>query len=685
MSDRSFPLNLLIFGNLKLGADDQEEQRFLSGIIEQGLKADRHREGWLERQRRLSRLRYGIRKPKSFPWKGASNISIPLIDSQIRRFKPILMRLLVEADPVVEFVGDDAAAVSAERIAEAEYNWLFKTHMNALEPMAYVIDSLAHRGYGIAQVSWDYQTEYEVRVIAVKDLFPSPPAQPGAPPPPPPPPDVIRQMIQQEYDLPLDDARVARALDVAVDQIQRGAEFVKLGFRRVITDRPAIWDRDPVQVIAPIRTTDYPNAEWVIIQHILSTRKLKQMEADGYFEKGSVSKVVGRNAEKPFTMSGDMPAALASSGLYLSERLEDEKDRVWGVEDDDNVLVWEVFHWFDYDNDSLLDRCHTFIHPRTRTKLSSRPYAYPFHKWPFVKFDFEKTSRRFHSPRGISQMLEGLQREVNHQHNARLDGMTLRNAPIWQVPTLAGFKSRNFRIAPGSVLHMQGGAEIKPLVQDHRPFGDSVAEENLLRSLAEQYIGVFDNAITSAAGQGTRRTATEINAAVQLSASTASLDTILFQLQMKELHTMVWELWMDLRPKEVSYKVNGLDPSTNEPVLVTIRKSEIDKRFTLYPTGTIANTNRALELANAKEALGIFLQDQSGLINPLELRKWYFDLLDFRRARRIVNNAQQAQELQTLRQAAEAVKDPRLMAQLGAGGPQQPQELPGHQMAEVPE
>src|SRR6266850_3119079 len=201
MADRSFPLNLLIFGNLQLGDSANDEQRFLSKLIEQGLTADHHREGWLERQRRLSRLRYGIRKPKSFPWKGASNISIPLIDSQIRRFKPILMRLLVEADPVVEFVGEDANAVPAERVAEAEYNWLFKTHMNAIEPMAYVCDSIAHRGYGIAQVSWEYQTEYEVRVVSVRDLFPPPPTVQGqAPQPQPmPSPDVIAQTIQQEY------------------------------------------------------------------------------------------------------------------------------------------------------------------------------------------------------------------------------------------------------------------------------------------------------------------------------------------------------------------------------------------------------------------------------------------------------------------------------------------------------
>src|SRR5690606_4503114 len=120
-------------------------------------------------------------------------------------------------------------------------------------------------------------------------------------------------------------------------------------------------------------------------------------------------------------------AAGFTQSLQALKEIQDERERVWGTENDNNTLVWEVFHWTDLDGAGLLDRTHTFILPLSRTRLSSRPYAYPFHRWPIVKFDFEKTSRRWHSSRGISAMLEGLQREINQQHNNRLDGMTLRN------------------------------------------------------------------------------------------------------------------------------------------------------------------------------------------------------------------------------------------------------------------
>src|SRR5262245_56123369 len=137
MPDRSNPIDYSIFGNLSLtNADNTDESRVIQKLIDNGFLWDRNREGWLANQRALTKLRYGIRKPKVVPLKGASNLSIPLMDQIIRKFKPMLMRLVVEPDPIVEFVGQDPNAVEQERLAETVYNWLFKTEMNALEPMA---------------------------------------------------------------------------------------------------------------------------------------------------------------------------------------------------------------------------------------------------------------------------------------------------------------------------------------------------------------------------------------------------------------------------------------------------------------------------------------------------------------------------------------------------------------------
>lgn len=666
MPDRKFPLRLNHTGHVRLGQTEADEQRVVSRLVSDGLRADGSRTGWLDRQRALTKLRFGMREPRNFPWPGCSNLSVPLIDSQIRRHKPLLMRLVVEADPVCEFVGEDPEAADSERIAEQEYNWLFRQHMNAVEPLAYTIDTMEHRGFSIVQVGWEYRTEYECRIISAGSVG----IQPGVEPDP----EAARAALVKEFNLDGNDPSVLDAIDTAVARLAQGAPFAKLAFKRVVVDRPALWDRDPVQVIVPPRTTDYANCEWIVVQHVFSVRQIEQMEADGYFKPGTAKQITagfrGQGAQP-----GGNDESRASWSLEQQKSLDDWREQLWGTEDEDNVLLWEVFHWHDVDGDGLKDRVQSWIHPRSHLNCATRPYPYPFHRWPFVKFDFEKTSRRFHSPRGISAMLADLQREASAQHNARIDGMTIRNAPAFQTPVLAGFRAQNFRVIPGTVLHVPGGGQLTPLIQDRGAFPESVNEENLLRALAEAYVGNFDQAVQQPGQAGSRRTATEVNAAVQLAASTSSMDAILFQLAMKELHQLIWELWIDLRPDEVSYKVQGIDPNNPQEKLVKVTKADVAKRFKLVPTGTIANTNHALELANAKEALAYFANDQTGFINHYHLRRWYMTLLDYRRARTVINAPDQAREQVMLAQAAAALQqDPGLATELQ--GAAQAEELP---------
>jgi hypothetical protein len=670
MPQRENPFGVKVSGPIKLAADPNTERQVVTQAVQEVLTADMDRQGWLDRQQRLSKLRYGLRpKVKDFPFKGASNLSIPLIDSTIRKYKPMIMRLLVEPDPIVEFQGDNPDAIDAERDAEELYNWLFKTHMDAIEPMAYVIDYEVHRGFAFAQVYWDYRTEYECRTVDTAQLFPEgilPGQQPqedgsvaGAPDP-----QQIAAILVEQYELNVEDPKTTRALNTAVNQIANGQRLVKIAFRKVICDKPAIADRDPVQIIMPTRCTDVRDAEWVCVQHVLSVRKIEQMEADGYFEKGSVAKIKTDMAKADQTKLGKYGegAGAQTPSLQSLQDLEDRRTQIWGRENDGNILLWELFHWRDIDNDGLADRVHTWIHPKSYTKLVSRAYSMPFHRWPLVKFDFEKTSRRWHAPRGISAMLEGIQRETNAQHNARIDAMTLRNAPVYQIQAAAGFKARNFRVVPGTVLQLPVGSQLSPILQDRSAFPEQVNEEQQLRSLAESYVGTMDFALANPQAASRARTATEIQAAAQFASSVATLDTMLFQLAMRDLHEMVWKLWMDLGPPEVALRVlgpNGL------PVAKIVKKAYIDQSYALIPTGTIANTNRALELAHAREALQLYIDDQSGYINPYELRKWHINLLAYRQARRIMNSQEQAKELQVLRQAAAEIQNnPELQASM---------------------
>ena len=140
--DRTFPFSVVYTGNFRLGASEDDHKRVIHRIVQDSLSADHDRQGWLTRQDALTRLRLGIRKPKSFPWPGASNLSIPVVDAQLRKYKPMLMRLIVQPDPIVQFdsIEEFEGSDEAERLAEAEMTWLFRTKMKAIEPMAYIVE-----------------------------------------------------------------------------------------------------------------------------------------------------------------------------------------------------------------------------------------------------------------------------------------------------------------------------------------------------------------------------------------------------------------------------------------------------------------------------------------------------------------------------------------------------------------
>src|SRR5690606_14970569 len=150
------------------------------------------------------------------------------------------------------------------------YHWLFKLEMDALEPIAYLVDHILHRGFGFIQVGWDYRTEYECRTVDVMGLL----RKLGVDPAQLNPNDfgALAEIIAEEYEVPIQDPRARRALERAMEGIRQGTPFVKLAFRKVVSDKPAIWERDPIQILLPSRATDIANAEWIIVQHVFSLR-----------------------------------------------------------------------------------------------------------------------------------------------------------------------------------------------------------------------------------------------------------------------------------------------------------------------------------------------------------------------------------------------------------------------------
>lgn len=594
-------------------------------------EADEARREWLSRAEKLTRQRFGIKgnKKRSVPWPGASDLRIPTQDKAIRRWKPKIVSLVYDADPVAYFRALEPSDVENARLVEQFYDWLFKVDMEeALYEINLLADRIAHRGLAYLQISWDYTTEDETRVLYPSQLWPQGVADLS--------PDEIMGDIIRQYEMDQDelDPRI-------VDAVMQGAQAITLFYRAVVRNRPRITARDPVQVIMPPRVADPEESPYICVQHQFDEDLLRSWAKDGKFDAETVEQIIAK------TQSTEKDAKIVTSGADMREsedRFIDKKEGIEeGKEDHKRILMWEIFTWSDHPERR---RIKLWVHPKTGFVAAAMPYPFPFHSWPLVLFQHEITYRRLYSSRGLTRMLSPLAREVDRLHNARLDAISVQLAPTFKYRAPAGAAPRTFRFMPGKIFPVSQMTDLEPLVFPTNNLAAFTQEEFQTRALVEDYAGLADTAVMNPLRAQERRTATEIDFITNQMQGAFALDAKIFQMSMQKVHQMVWELWYELGPEQKFFRV------MNEEMPRPFKKSEVSRRYDIAPAGTPANTNRLLELNKAREALQLFMADQSGLVNRRELYRYYLDLLDFNLAKRVLNDPEQEMAQAMLMQAA---------------------------------
>jgi hypothetical protein len=221
---------------------------------------------------------------------------------------------------------------------------------------------------------------------------------------------------------------------------------------------------------------------------------------------------------------------------------------------------------------------------------------------------------------------------------------------MFQMKVTAGEVNRNIKFMPGGIIPVQAVGDIAPLAVDTHSIIQLMQEENLTKALAEQYVGIFDPSVL-AQNSVERRTATEVEAVQQQTQAVFGQDAALFQESMKKVHRQLWHLCMEFDKEDLVYRVMG------EEMPRLTKKSEIACDYDIVPAGTPANTSKQLAMARTREAMQLFAQDQTGLINKVELFKSYFDLLDRNLGKLVIRSPDQAAAVQMLMQTMNKVAD----------------------------
>jgi len=589
------PLSIQVLGDLD-SEQLQEDIQKISDRIEREVDG---RGEWVSNLRTIRKLIDGTQKRKNKPWKGASEVCVPLIKKLIRRWKPLLYNLYALADPVCSFNATTAAGMDEAPTAEAFFHWLVTVFMDDTdENIQYLTEYIGRDGSGYIGTSWDYRTDLDSRVLNVDNLFPQ-----GLPQDP----DSIKKTIALQYELDLDNPKIEMELDAAISKLQQGAKFVRITYRKVIANKPKIIAYDPTNVITPAHSGNTHDADFVAICHQFTETELREKARDGFFRQEAVDEVLE-------DVDATVPNKVNTGEYSQNQRLQD----IGVTVDNDNYNVYQVYCWVDWNNDGIQERTVMWLTKDSNDPivLAMFPYALSVPYWPIFRFDFEKTGSGPYISQGLGHLVQSLQEQLNKQYRAKSDAIDIQLAPVFQKRTSGGLRSRNIRWGPGQVIDVMEIGDIAPIEKSTFNLHEYINSEAQIENYADTTVGSLVNDLQATGRKLERRTATEVGRVAQTSEAMSSMDAASFQTSMRRVWQTVWQMWLDFGPREIYFTVTG----KRTPVL--FKKADYDKNYQLMPTGTPGNTDRNRQLSAVMQLLEMAFQDPTQSFNiPVLLRR----------------------------------------------------------------
>jgi len=643
----------------------------INKLVQRIEDVDNANAGWTRKQLNYVKARTGKRKQKRVPWVGASNINVPLVDGIIRRWRPGITSLVLDANPVAFFVARDSSDFDPARVVEPFFTWLFVDHMDTPRDVARLVDLVASRGHAYSREGWKYETQRQARIARVESLFPegleaylqgqaqaqeqakavgavsqeenfSPIA-------------AIMKRVAEEYGMSINDPQERDYLLVAANMFLEGAPAVKLVYETIKHDRPEWYALDPVNVITE-RCGDPEKADFFVVIHEITQDELKRMAQDGRFTL-SRARELGKKAEERGNRDSSMANRSGGAGGSMARRqIRDYMDRRSGVftnkrvrKEDHLVTLWETYCNLDINGDGLQERCVVWYSPEHKYTLDAREFLLPVDTWPVTVYQFEAHAESPTDSRGVPELLSELHKLVNAFHNARIDASQILLAPVMQRRATAGDFAQAIQWRPGGFITVQQIGDVAPVEQNLSILVGLLQEEQNEQRIAESYIGTFDATINQLNQPTERRTATEVSAITQLAQNVFGLDARMFQVSMARSFRKIWQLWLEYGPEETFFRVSG----EQQPRLA--KKSEISRLYDITPAGTPSSTNKSFLMASMERVLQIIITDQSGRFDVGALLEAYFKLIDFNLAKMVVRTQEQTAAAQTIMQTAAAL------------------------------
>lgn len=586
---------------------------------------------WSDNQEKFYKMRMRVKKPRNFPFKNASNIRMPTAEKNIRKLKAAIMGIIFGARPIVAVQPSPSTTLERAQKIEKFLDHLLMNVINIERVSEIGIDQSLEKGFYLMKPYWrreivDRDEEIDIEELPLHEvlaLFLLDRSEVIA--------NVMRRYNVDTHDVIIDEniERIDRGLDkILID----GETEIKITVRDVIYDFPDVALANPERVFVPA-DSGYNVQSVTNITHELFV-PYEQIRRDADY-KGYDEDAIERISSMRSINIKDLQTDVEKDSREGITRLQNPS----GL-----VRMWETFGWFDIDDDGELEKSMITSFPDFKLigraiKLNSLSG-----KYPFVKLFYELVDDRWFSHRGICEMLEDIIKEIDIQHNMKIDTQTIRNAPM--------FLYRSGSINP-NLIKMRPNQAIP--VNGLQPLGDSVSvlnfnnpnvefsyerEQQILNLEVQETVGQIDFSLQSQINRRQPRTLGEVQSQIASSGQVFSMDARHYISAFGELFSMILELWSQFGPEEYEFLYFG-DSAQGETVKLT--KEEVQNKYTVTVRGNDQTINPQARIDKAQQIL-LAIRDplliQTGIVTPVQmangLRRFY-RALDIENSEDLIN------------------------------------------------
>jgi len=618
-----------------------------------------------DKQARLYRMRYGIRKVTNIPFKNASNQSMPLIDKTIRKMKPEYVNSVWSQKPMCSMVPEEEGLYNLASQASYHLDYLTRSRMNIYPTLQRISDIMLQKGFTIGKVV--YEKKYEPTTIIINkgeekeklrkqlidpnfaDIMDNPEKF-----------ELLVQIIAKTYGFDMENKTDAKKMDSIIKNIyeSKDADNIEFTINQLVYDAPKVITLDPESVIVPADTItefDLENARIIIHRYQITIADMLQNVADEKWDKEVVMDLIrgkGVHTQKDLQLK-EIESALNKDRFKADE--DNSKDLREGQGNPTTAQIFTIFEvclWYDSDGDGVPER-HVLDYCEDNMKAALRFCKYPYNMpmWPYFKTPFELTDGTHYSTRGIAEMLFPLNSSLNEQHNMKMNRQFLGNTPVafYNVDQISKYEFQNLTL--GKPVACKGDAQsaIKWMAA---PSNDNtfMNEENILRNWAEEMSASTD----SSANLSGTATEAKMNASYRAGVRQADID--LFNMSLREMFKRIWALWLQFGPSKLYTPISDNDAETKEYIL-----SGFNKAFQFNVNGRIGVGDPVIESQKSLARLDRFKGDPR--IRQEELYKDYLQKDDYLLSKKLLktpeemakdqNDAMQQQlQMATLQQQA---------------------------------